>query len=81
MKRILFLASLLSTPAFAQQPDPAVLQRAITVLQAQRNQALDSAASEAVRAEGLSDDLAKARARIKELEPKPEQKPEQKTEQ
>jgi hypothetical protein len=73
-KIILLSLALLSTPAFAQQSDPAFLNRAIAVLQAQRNQALDSVAAERARADGLSDDLAKAQARIRELEPKPEAK-------
>ncbi len=75
LRKILFLilALAISTSARAQQqPDPVVLQRAVAALQAQRNQALDSAAAAEVRAAGLADDLAKAQARIKELEPKPE---------
>lgn len=73
MKRLLILACLLATPAFAQQaPDPAMLQRAIVALQGQRNQAADNAAALEVRAAALADDLAKAQARIKELEPKPD---------
>ena len=72
MKKIIVIAGLLaSTSAFAQQqPDPAVMQRALNVLQAQRNQAMDSAAIAEARAVGLADDLAKAQAKIKELEPK-----------
>lgn len=64
-----------STVAFAQQPapstqaDPVILQRALTVLQSQRNQAMDAAAAADIRSAGLVDDLAKANARIKELEP------------
>jgi len=70
MKRLV-LASLLfaATPAFAQQqPDPAFMQRALNALQAQRNQALDAAAIADAKAGGLADDLAKAQARIKEME-------------
>ncbi|MEI5710467.1 hypothetical protein WB401_46285, partial [Streptomyces brasiliscabiei] len=55
---------------FAEQPDPAFMQRAIAALQNQRNQALDAAAAAAAKAEGLSEDLVKAQARIKELEEK-----------
>lgn len=58
-------------PANAEQPDLQVLQRAVSILQAQRNQAQDSAAAAEVKAAGLADDLAKAQARIKELESKP----------
>lgn len=75
MKRLIVIVCLIATPAFAQQqphPDPMTLQRAINALQAQRNQAFDLAASWEARANGLADDLAKAQARIKELEPKTE---------
>lgn len=72
MKKIIAVAIFLAaSPAFAeQQPDPAFLQRAITALQAQRNAALDQAAAHQARADGLADELAKAQAKIKELEPK-----------
>lgn len=67
--------SLLAVPAFAQQQvDPAMLQRALGAVQVQRNQAFDLAASWEARANGLAEELAKAQARIKELEPKPETK-------
>lgn len=70
-RRFAILACLIATPAFAQQQaDPAFMLRAIPVLQAQRNAALDQAAAEKARADGLADDLAKAQARIKEMEPK-----------
>lgn len=69
--------SLLAAPALAQQqpPDPATLQRALGALQTQRNQAFDLAASWEARAGGLADELTKANARLKELEPKPADKP------
>lgn len=68
MKRLIFLACLLATPAFAQQqPDPA-MQRLLDAIAVQRNQASNQAASCEARSGGLSDDLAKALARIKELE-------------
>jgi hypothetical protein len=70
MKKLIVLLSLISSPAFAEQPDPAFMQRAIAALQNQRNQALDAAAAAAAKAEGLSEDLVKAQARIKELEEK-----------
>lgn len=66
---------LLSTlPAFAQhQPaDPAFLQRAISAMQAQRNQAMDAAAVLQARADGLQDELSKAQAKLKELDEKPD---------
>jgi len=69
--RVTFLlGSLLAFPAFAQPVDTNVanLQRIVQVLQAHRNQAMDAAAAAEARAGALSDDLAKAQARIKELE-------------
>lgn len=76
MKKIIIVILLLASPTFAQQQpvDPAVMQRVINSLQAQRNQALDAAASQEVRAVGLTEDLSKAQARIKELESKIEEK-------
>jgi hypothetical protein len=81
MKKLALIFALAASPAFAQQPaaDPANLMRAVSVLQQQRNSAMDQSASEAVRANGLAEELAKAQARIKELEksaaPKPEADP------
>jgi hypothetical protein len=70
MKKIALLFMLAASPAFGQQqPDAQFLQRAIAALQAQRNQALDAAASAEARAAGLADDLAKAQTRIKERGP------------
>lgn len=66
--------TLASFSAFAQQPDPATLQRTIAILQSQRNQIMDALASTELRVATLAEDLAKAQARIKELEPKPEAK-------
>lgn len=74
MKKLLILSTFfLVSAAHAQQqqqPDPAFMQRALTALQSQRNQALDLAASQEARANGLQDDLMKAQARVKELEEK-----------
>jgi predicted nucleic acid-binding Zn-ribbon protein len=60
MKVLVLLLSLLATPALAQQqtPDPATLQRAISAIQAQRNAALDQAASMQVEAQRLADENA-----------------------
>jgi len=71
------LGSLIVTSAAAQTqpPDAAFMQRAVSALQAQRNAAQDAAAVAEARAAGLADDLVKARARIKELEPSPAEKP------
>ena len=69
MRGIFIALALISTPALAeQQPDPAVLQRAIAVLQRQRNQAQDVAASAEIKALTLADELAKAQAKIKRVE-------------
>lgn len=71
MRLIFVLFLLLASPAFAQQaPDPAFLQRALTALQTQRNVAMDSAAVAEAKLAAMADELAKAQARIKELEPK-----------
>lgn len=76
MKRLIVLAALAAaSPAFAQQqPDVPTLQMALQAVQAQRNQALDAAAGLQVQLVKAQDDLAKAQARIKELEPKSEEK-------
>ncbi len=60
----------LIVPAWSQQmpQDAPFLQRAIGVMAAQRNQALDLVVGEKARADGLQDDLNKAKARITELE-------------
>lgn len=69
--RIVWVAiflTLVASAGTAQQADPAFLQRAITAVQAQRNLAMDAQAVAEARAASLTDDLAKAQARIKELE-------------
>lgn len=69
LKKILVLTTMLVTSAFAQQqPDPTFMQRAITSLQAQRNAALDAQTIAEAKLAGVTEDLAKAQARIKELE-------------
>lgn len=74
IRRLVILLAVLATPAFAQQqpPDPAFLQRALVAMQAQRNQAMDSAAVMEAKLAAAADELTKANARIKELESKPE---------
>jgi hypothetical protein len=72
---IIALAIVLSGAASAQQPDPEFLKRAIAAVQAQRNVALDTAAVAEAKVNSLTDDLAKANARLKELEPKPAETP------
>lgn len=76
MKRIAICLLLLTSPVFAQQQssDPAFLQAALASLQAQRNSAMDSAAALEAQLKIVAGDLAKANAKIKELEIKSEQK-------
>jgi predicted nucleic acid-binding Zn-ribbon protein len=73
MKKSIFAALMMaicSTTAFAQQqPDQAAaMQKAIAVLQAQRNLAMDEAATALTRAALLDDELGKSKSRISELE-------------
>jgi hypothetical protein len=70
MKKIIVLAiALLATPALAQQqPSPALLEKAIASIQNQRNNALDALAATEARAAIQAEELAKAKARITELE-------------
>lgn len=74
--RLALLGSLLlASPALGQQaPDPAFLQRAITAVQTQRNLALDAQAVAEAKVATLIEELAKAQARVKELESKTEVK-------
>lgn len=71
---ITILALLIPAYATAQQVtqgelnDPAFLQRTITALSTQRNQAYDAAAVAEARSNTLTADLVNARARIEELE-------------
>lgn len=80
-KKVLLILVLSTSSAFAQQPDPAFMQRAIAALQAQRNAALDAQAVSEAKVAGLTEDLNKANLRIKGFEDKdkdnkPEVKPE-----
>ena len=73
--RIIIAATLLlfAAPALAQQAtDAATLQRLLVAIEAQRNQALTQGAYAEARVAALTEDLVKAQARIKELEPKPQ---------
>lgn len=71
MLRILILMALLAAPAAAQQqPDPAFLQHALDAVAAQRERAMNETALERVKVVQLQEALAKAQARIKELEAK-----------
>lgn len=69
MIRILAVAAfLIASAAHAQTADPAYLQRAIASVENQRNQALTAQAVAEAKLAGVLEDLAKAQARIKELE-------------
>lgn len=68
--RSLLLLLALTAPASAEQPDSVFLQKAITAVQTQRNLAMDTAAVAEAKVAQLTEDLAKAQARIKELEDK-----------
>lgn len=70
MKKLIlgFLAlALLACSALAQQPDSAALTKVISVLQQQRNQAMDGLASAEVRAMTLGEENAKLKAELDEL--------------
>lgn len=71
------LAAASATSALAQQaqpPDPAFLQRALTAMQGQRNQAMDALAISEAKTAGVAEELAKTTARVKELEAKEQSK-------
>ena len=76
MIRILVALAVLSftTPTFAQNggpaPDPASLQKAIAVLQQQRNAAMDQAAGVQVEAQRLAEENAKLKAQIEDMQKK-----------
>lgn len=73
-KRVALLLVLSTAPAFAQAPDPAFLQKAVNALQTQRNSAMDAQAVAEAKLQIVTDDLAKANAKIKELEEAAEKK-------
>jgi septal ring factor EnvC (AmiA/AmiB activator) len=66
------LAAIAASPALAQQQpsDPLFLQRQLAMTQATRNQLLDAITAAEARIAGMSEELAKAQTRIKELEQK-----------
>lgn len=74
MKAILtvLLAGFLLDAAIAQQQpgDPALIQKAITVLRAQRNEATDRLAGEAAQSMILSEENARLKAEIEALKAK-----------
>lgn len=76
MKKLLLVLVLVapSVAVSAQQADPVFLQRALTVMQSQRDQAMNALVMVEVNVVELKDELAKTKARMKELEPKLEEK-------
>ena len=73
MKRFIIASALLFVPAAGsaqQTPDPAFLQKALTAMQAQRNQASDAQAVLEARLSMANEELAKAKDKIKEMEAK-----------
>jgi hypothetical protein len=63
---------LLASPVYAQEKitDPDYLAKLVNILQAQRNQAMDSLTISEAKAAKLTEDLAAAKKRIEELEKK-----------
>ena len=80
VRTVLVLLFLSTSFALAQQADPIFMQRAITALQTQRNSALDAQVVAEAKVTGLTEDLNKANAKIKELEEqlKPKEDPNKK---
>lgn len=68
MIRVFALLVLLASPAHAQPPDIASMQRSIAILQAQRNQAMDVIVSLEVQRALLAEEVERLKARIAELE-------------
>lgn len=69
MKKIVIsLGLLLTSPAFAQTPDPAFMNKALASIQQQRNSAMDAAASAEARVALLQDELNRMAAKIKSME-------------
>jgi ABC-type metal ion transport system substrate-binding protein len=62
--------------AAAQQADPAVMQRALRVLEQQRNAALNGQANAETTSLGIAEENEKLKKRVQELESKYEPKPE-----
>jgi predicted nucleic acid-binding Zn-ribbon protein len=70
MRVVLILLGLMvcASAVAQQQPDVSALQKAIAVLQSQRNQAMDALASAEVQRATLAEEIEKLKARIAELE-------------
>lgn len=77
MKYLTLALCLYTSVAWAQQaqsPDPAFLQAALNALQVQRNAANDNSAALEAKLNLVTNELAKANTKIKELESKSEVK-------
>jgi hypothetical protein len=61
-------AALAQTPQTPAPPDPAVLQRMVETISAQRNQAMNAATEYEAKLAVITGELTRATARIKELE-------------
>jgi hypothetical protein len=78
MKQCLFVILILlaaAGSARAQQPDPVYLQRLLAAVEVQRNNAWNSQAMAEAKVSELTEALAKANARIKEIEEAKAEKP------
>lgn len=70
MKRLIIALLLIASPALAQtqqQPNPATMQKAINILQGQRNSAMDQLASAQLQVSNLTDENTDLKAQIEEL--------------
>jgi len=74
MLRYVIALMLLTGPALAQVPDVATLQRAITVLQQQRNHAMDALANTEVQRAALAEQVEKLKADVEELKKRADSK-------
>jgi septal ring factor EnvC (AmiA/AmiB activator) len=64
---VVALLLMISTSAFAQQPDPAFLQRVLTSLQSQRNQAMDNLAASEAKSAMATEQLDATRGQVSKL--------------
>jgi hypothetical protein len=64
---VVALLLMISTSAFAQQPDPAFMQHALSALQAQRNQAMDNLAASEAKSAMATEQLDATRGHVSKL--------------
>lgn len=69
---IVLAVTIMPLTAAAQQPSPALLEKAVAVLQAQRDQANNAHATAEAHRALLTDEVAKLKAEIEELKKKAE---------